>query len=147
MGLVGIAGFAAKDAYYAISHAVFWLNSDLAGLQLFNYFADSAGGLFMSGILFFLIINIISKTIDMPAIIDFGVKFIVLHLAGLISFALFSLGTGLSHNQGDKLLPFLRDIAPCAPSLLIAMFVGLYGWRGTRQLHNAHWRRQSQLHA
>jgi hypothetical protein len=136
IGFFAIAMIAIQQVLVAVSAAVFWTTADISSLSRLNYLADQLGALVISGTTLFLIFKIVSKVISIEDVIDFGVKFIVFHIAGLVCFALFTMINVLSYAQFDNVFSTLHDFGSCALVLLIYMAVGIYGWRGARQLHN-----------
>lgn len=136
-GLFAIAVITIKTIFEFLQHVVFWANAEqISNLTRLNYIADRIGAIMISGMTLFLIFKIVSKVISIEMVVDFGVKLVIFHLAGLVCFALFSMINVLSYASADNLLSLLRDFASCAPALLIFIGVGIYGWRGARQLHN-----------
>lgn len=137
-GFFAIAALAVNTIFEFTQHAVFWAKAEpLSNLARFNYIADQIGVILISGMTLFLTSKIVSKVIDLEVVIDFGVKFVVLHIIGLVSFALFTIINVLSYASTDSMLLKLLQFGSCAPILLIFVLVGVYGWRGPRQLHNA----------
>jgi hypothetical protein len=136
-GFFAIAVIAVKTILEFTQHAVFWAKADqISNLARLNYIADQIGVILISGMTLFLIVKIVSKVISIEMVIDFGVRLVVFRIAGLVCFALFTMINALSYVLADNVLSQLRDFASCTPILLIFMAVGIYGWRGARQLHN-----------
>jgi hypothetical protein len=136
-GFFAIAVLAVKTIFEVIQHAVFWAKAEqISDLARFNYIVDQIGVILISGVTLCLVFKIVAKVISIESVIDFGVKLVVFHIAGLVCFALFTMINALSYAQADNVVSQLRDLASCAPVLLIFVGVGVHGWRGTRQLHN-----------
>jgi hypothetical protein len=136
-GFFAIAVLAVKTIFEFTQHAVFWVKAEqISNLARFNYIADQISGMLISGVTLFLVFKIVSKVISIALVIDFGVKLVVFHIAGLVSFALFTMVNVISYTSANDRLPVLQDFWTCAPIIAIFMLVGIYGWRGARQLHN-----------
>jgi hypothetical protein len=136
LGFFAIAVIAIKTIFKSTQYAVFWANAEqISNLARFNYILDQVGVILISGVTLFLVFKIVPKVISIALLIDFGVKLVVFHIAGLVCFALFTMVNVLSCTSADDRLPVLQDFWTCAPIIVIFMLVGIYGWRGARQLH------------